>query len=97
MKKLLLLSALFIFACGSDSDENNPQQECNCVKTSYHQYFATSSSNSLRRDIVGTENVACQDEEVQVTTSSDSSGSDIYFYEICCGNIDDDIANICNN
>jgi len=86
MKNLLyLFFAITLMGCG----DNQPEPECGCVKTSYHFFFRNSSSNSATTQVLGTENIPCQDSEGRVVTSRDSSGSNIYYYIICCDNIED--------
>ena len=91
MKKVLyiFLGLSLMFGCSDDSEDDSVQEEaCNCVKTSWYRSFPTGSSNNVQYDILGTENVPCQEQETQVTTSSDSSGSNLYYYTICCDNLD---------
>jgi hypothetical protein len=70
--------------CGDNKTE---EEDCGCIKTSYHRYFRTSSSNSSVTVVVGTENVPCQDQESQVTTA-EANGGEYWYYRICCDNID---------
>lgn len=95
MKKLFYLFVAITFIGCSD---NEKEEDCNCTKTSYVRDFPTGSSNNIRVRKLSTENVPCQDEEITVTTSSDSSGSTIYYYRICCSKIDNSLAgNICDD
>lgn len=94
MKKLLyLLFAITLITFISCSDDAK-EEDCNCTKTSYVSDFPTGSSNNVRVRKLSTENVPCQDEEIRVTTSSDSSGSTNYYYKICCSNLDNSLAGI---
>ena len=87
MKKYsLLLQSVLLLSCSGKDEET--EVSCNCVKTSYHFYFATSSSNSSRTDMLGRENVPCQVEESQVTTAT-GKGGERWYYVICCSNLND--------
>jgi hypothetical protein len=84
MKKLLYLFFAFsLMGCGDNQTE---EEDCGCVKTSYHRYYRTTISNSGVMVVVGIENVPCQDQESQVTTSQVKS--ETWWYKICCNNID---------
>ena len=79
MKKLLLLLLFIPLISCSDSED-----DCNCVKTWYYG----DPANVQIVDRLSAENVSCQDSETQVTTSINSSGSEVYYYVICCDNLD---------
>ena len=88
MKKLLyLLFAITLITFISCSDDAK-EEDCGCVKTSYHRYFRTTSSNSSITVETGKENVYCQEQESQVVTA-EANGGEYWYYVICCDNIDE--------
>jgi hypothetical protein len=90
MKKLLLLFvSLLLFSCGGDDGE----EDCGCIKTSYHTYSRNGSSNDIVTDILGTENVPCQTEETLTYTAQEPYLDD-YYYVICCDNLDNGTGNL---
>jgi hypothetical protein len=87
MRKLLyFIFAISLMGCGDNKTEEE-EEDCGCVKTSYHRYYRTTSSNSGVIAVLGTEKVPCQEQEVQVTTAQ-ANGGEYWFYRICCNNID---------
>ena len=92
MKKFIyLFLALLIVACGDD--DSSESADCNCIKTSYHSYFPTGSSNYRITDTIGTENVVCQDEQGVKVFTIQTPEADNYYYVICCDNFEGDPEN----
>jgi hypothetical protein len=94
LKKILyFIFAISLMGCADNKIveeevvEEEVVEDCGCIKTSYHRYFRNSSSNSGVTVVLATENVPCQDQEVQVTTAQ-ANGGEYWYYRICCDNID---------
>jgi hypothetical protein len=67
--------------------EEEVVEDCDCIKTNYVAGFRTASSNSYFRNIVSTEKVPCQDQEMQVVTQMGKGQVAERYYVICCANL----------